>query len=84
MLYLGIFDQKCINRLFFGKIIVIFWQDYTIVIFKISTLKFVYLQSSTKKQKCLNFGPKVPDLGIFELEFENNTVIFEISSLNFF
>ena len=84
MLYLGIFDQKCINRLFFGKIIVIFCQDYTIVIFKISTLKFVYLQSSTKKQKCLNLGPKVPDLGIFELEFENNTVIFEIISLDFF
>ena len=54
-----------------------------IVIFEISTLKFVYLQNFTKKQKCLNFGPKMPDLGILGLEFENNIVIFEISTLEF-
>ena len=48
----------------------------TIVIFEISTLKFAYLQNFIKKkQKCLNLGPKMPDLCIFGLEFENNIVI---------
>ena len=41
----------------------------TIVIFEISMLKFVYLQNFTKKQKCLNLGAKMPDLGIFGLDF---------------
>ena len=36
-----------------------------------------------KKQKCLNQGPKMPYLGVFGLEFENNIVIFEISTLKF-
>ena len=46
-----------------------------------------------EKQKCLNLGPKMsywvflkkkmPYLGIFGLEFENNIVIFEISTLEF-
>ena len=46
-----------------------------------------------EKQKCLNLGPKMsywvflkkkmPYLGIFGLEFENNIVIFEISTLKF-
>ena len=58
-----------------------FWK--TIVTFEIITLKFVYLQNFTKKQKCLNLGPKVPDLGILGLEFENNIVIFEIKTLEF-
>ena len=31
--------------------------------------------------KCLNLGPKIPFLGIFGLEFENNIVILEISTL---
>ena len=55
----------------------------TIVIFEISTLKFVYLQNFTKKQKSLNLGPKMPDLWIFGLGFENNIAIFEISTLKF-
>ena len=44
----------------------IFGQEFLkpIVIFEISTLKFVYLQNFTEKQKCLNLGPKTPDLGI--------------------
>ena len=42
--------------------------------------KFVYLQNFTEKQKCLNLGPKVPDLGIFGLEFKKTIVIFEIST----
>ena len=46
-----------------------------------------------KEQKCLNLGPKMSYfwyfwpkmhcLGIFGLEFENNIVIFEISTLKF-
>ena len=45
----------------------------------------IYLTAKfrAKKQKCLNLGPKVLYLGIFELEFENNIVIFEISTLEF-
>ena len=78
MPYLGIFYQKCLIWVFLGKIF-----RKTIVIFEISTLKFVYLQNFTKKQKCLNLGPKTPDLGNFGLEFENNIVIFEISTLEF-
>ena len=31
-----------------------------IIIFEISALKFVRLQNFAKKQKCLNFGPKMP------------------------
>ena len=66
---LGIFRQEFLKK--------------TIVIFEISTRKFVYLQNFTRKQKCLNLGPKMPDLGTLGLEFENNIVIFEISTLEF-
>ena len=57
--------------------------ENNVVIFEICTLKFDYLQNFMLKQKCLNFGPTVPDLGIFVLEFENDIVIFEISTLQF-
>ena len=69
MPYLGMFGQELKKK--------------TIVIFEISTLKFVYLQNFTKKQKSLNLGPKMPDLWIFGLGFENNIAIFEISTLEF-
>ena len=59
MPYLGIFDQKWLIWVFSGTVF-----RKTIVIFEISTLKFVYLQNFTKKQKCLISGPKMPDLGI--------------------
>ena len=36
-----------------------------------------------KKQKCLNLGPKMLDLGIFGLEFWKIIVIFEFSILKF-
>ena len=55
----------------------------TVVKFKISTLKFVYLQNFRKKQKCLNLLPEMPGFGIFLLEFEDNIVIPEISTLEF-
>ena len=57
--------------------------ESNIFIFEIGILKFVYLQNFTKKQKCLNFGTKMPDLCIFGLKFESNIVIFEISILEF-
>ena len=44
------------------------WMSY-LGIFEISTLKFVYMQNFSKKQKCLKFGPKMPYLVIFGLEF---------------
>ena len=68
MLSLDIFGQE-------------FWK--TFVIFEISTLKLAYLQNFMEKQKCLNLGPKMPDLCILELEFENNIVILESSTLEF-
>ena len=77
MPYLGIFKQNCLIWVFLGKNC-----RKTIVIFKISTLKFVCLQNFTKK-KCLNLGPKMPDLGILGPEFKNNIAIFEISPLKF-
>ena len=53
------------------------------VIFEISTLKFVYLQDFMETRKYLNLGPKIPDLGIFGLEFSKTIVIFEISTFKF-
>ena len=64
MPYLGVFDQKCLIWVILGKTF-----RKTIVIFEISTVKVVCLQYFTKKQKCLNLGPKMPYLGIFGLEF---------------
>ena len=60
MLYLGIFQRKCL-------ICVYLWQNFqnTIVIFEISTVKFVCLQEFTKTQKYLNWRPKIPYLCIF-------------------
>ena len=78
MPFLGIFHQECLIWVFLGKNF-----KKTIVRFEISTLKFVYLQNFTKKEKCLNLGPKMSDLCIFELEFENNIVILEVSTLEF-
>ena len=78
MPFLSIFDPKCLIWVLLGKNF-----KKTIVIFEISILKFLYLQSFTKKHKCLNFGPKMSDLCIFGLEFENNIVMFEISTLQF-
>ena len=50
---------------------------------KSAPLKFGLLQNFAKKQKCLNLGPEMPDLGILGLEFKNNIVIFEISTFKF-
>ena len=36
-----------------------------------------------KKQNCINFGPKIPYLVIFGVEFENTVAIFEIRTLKF-
>ena len=57
MPYLGIFDPKWLIWVFLRKNF-----RKTIVIFEINTFKLVYLQNFTKKQKCLNSGPKMPDL----------------------
>ena len=54
------------------------------VIFEMSTLEFVYQQNFAKKHKCLNFGPKMPYLGTFVLEFEKAIAIYEISILALF
>ena len=41
------------------------------------------MQNFAKKQKYLNLGQKLADLYIFGPKFENNIVIFEISTLEF-
>ena len=48
---------------------------------KSTPLSLPYCKVWCKRQKSLNLGPKMPYLGIFGLEVENNNVIFEISSL---
>ena len=77
MSYLGIFGLE-------------FWK--TIVIFEISTFEFFKLQNFAKKQKCINLGPKMPFLGIFDQKcliclflgknFQKAIVKFEIRILN--
>ena len=52
-------------------------------IFEASVVKIAFLQSLVQRQKSLNLRPKVPDLVTFGLQFENNIVIFEISTLEF-
>ena len=52
-------------------------------IFEINNLEFFKLQNFLKKWKSPNLGPKVPDLGIFVLEFSKTIIIFEISTLKF-
>ena len=44
----------------------------SIVIFEKSSLKFVQFQTFPKNQKCLNLKPKMPYLGIFGVNFEND------------
>ena len=64
----------------------VFGQEFKkkpIAIFEINTLKFVNLQNFTKKQKCLNLVQKISDFGVFGLEFRNDIVVFEISTLQF-
>ena len=66
--YFGIFREE-------------FWRSYC----QISNqhLQICLFVKFHKKQQCLDLGPKKPDLCILGLEFENNIVIFEISTLQF-
>ena len=43
--------------------------ENNIAIFGISTLKFVWSQNFSKKQKFLNLRPKMPYLGIFDKKY---------------
>ena len=62
-----IWDHSCLNGYFeleFQK---------TIVVFEISILEFIYMQSFIQKQKkTSNLGPKIPYLGIFVLQFNKS------------
>ena len=78
MLFWVIFDKSCHILVLLGRIF-----KKLIVVFQINKLEYVFLQNFTKKQKCLNLGRKVPVLGIFGLEMENNIVIFEINIAEF-
>ena len=66
MPYLGIFEKNALFGYFWGRIVV----KKTIAIFELSTLKFAYLHNFMEKQKCLNLGPKMNDVGIFGLKFK--------------
>ena len=63
--------QKCLNLGLKIPYLGIFGLEFlkAVVIFEISTLKFVKFQNFPKKQKCLNLGPRMPYLGIFGVEF---------------
>ena len=61
--------QKCLNLGPNMPYLGIFGLDLkkkTIVIFEISTLKFVSLENFAEKKKCLNLGSKMSYLGIFD------------------
>ena len=88
-------DQKCLHWVFLTQnaLFVYFWTTILKELLsnlKSVTLKFVYLQTFKKKQKCLNLGPKMLDLGVFDQKcliwvflgqnFKRTIVIFEISN----
>ena len=73
-----IWDQNFLILVFFGKIF-----QKTIVIFEISTLKRVYLQTFTIKVKYLNLGPNASDLRVFGMEFEKNMSYLKSTPSNF-
>ena len=56
-----------------------FWAALKEVI----AFKFSLLQNFVQKWKILNLGTKIPNLGIFQLEFEDNIVIFETNAFKF-
>ena len=62
MPYLGIFGLELQN---------------TNVIYEISALEFVYLQTLVQKRKFINLGPKMPYLGICGLEFHLGIFVLE-------
>ena len=49
--------------------------EIDIIIFEISTLKFVLFQNFDP-EKSLSFGQKMIELGVFGPEFENSIIIF--------
>ena len=57
--------------------------EKNIIRFEISGLEFVLLQSLVQTLSSFNLTPKMLDIGIFGMEFENKTVIFEICPLKF-
>ena len=63
MPYVDVIDPKCLISIFFGKSF-----RKTIVIFEISSLKWVYLQNFTKKKKKSQFGTRYAWFGYFGSE----------------
>ena len=53
----------------------------TIVVFEVSALEVVYLQSFVQISKFLNLEPKMAYLAVLVRNFEKSIVIVEISSL---
>ena len=51
---------------------------------KSALLKLLDCKVSCKKIKVLNFGPKMPYLAFFRLEFQKAIITFEVYTLNFF
>ena len=57
--------------------------ENTIVMFEISSHKFLKLQPLVQKWKSLNLGTKMPYLGIFRSYFQKIIVIFEVNPFEF-
>ena len=73
-----IWDQKYFILVLLGQNLKELWT-----FFEISTLKSFKKENLVEKQKSLDLGPKVLDLGIFGIEFEKTIVIFKsISKLS--
>ena len=53
------------------------------VVFEISILEFVNMQSFIQKQKTLNLRPKIPHLGTFRLQLIKAIIKFLISTCEF-
>ena len=73
------FCVVCVVWVFLGK-----GFEKTIAIFQNEHTQTCLFAKLYEKLKMPKFWTKKPDLGIFALQFENNFVIFEISTLEFF
>ena len=68
--------KKSLFRYFWARILKNIWNQHL-------QISVIVRLCEKKKKKRINLGPKMSDLDIFGLEFENNIVIFEISTLEF-
>ena len=56
------------------------WKKKLLPLFEISAFEFVRMQSSMLKGEKLNYGPILPNLGIFGLKFEKTLDFVKLQS----